>query len=367
MITRFYVHNYRCLENFELPVGQHASSLLFGRNGSGKSTISHAFTLLQSIARGTNRVGKLVQLRDFSRGRADSPMRFEIEATLEGRRYRYHLAFEFPQGFKEPRVLTEQLHCDGQPQYERDRSQVVLSTDRGQAFFLVDWFLVALSIVQERSETDPIAVFKRWLARMLILAPEPGHMSGESTGASLEPERTLSNFGEWFTGLLAHSPEAYTLVVDYLKDVIPDLQSIKNPLVSSESRSLSVQFQSEQAGLSLSFSSLSDGEKCFFVAALVLASTATIGPLFCFWDEPESHLSIAEVRHFVMALRQGFGSSGQLVVTSHSAEAIRAFSAENSFVLSRRSHLEPTQIQRLDTIQRGPGDLINALILGEIG
>lgn len=367
MISRFYVHHFRCLENFDLSIGPHPSSLLIGRNGSGKSTVSHALAILQSIARGTNRVGKLVQLRDFSRGRADSPMRFEIEVTLEGRHYQYLLAFEFPPGFKEPRVMTEQLHCDTEPQYERDRSQVVLGSDKGQSRFQLDWHLVALPIVQERSETDPIAVFKRWLARMLILAPEPGHMSGESAGASLEPERTLANFGEWFTGLLAHSPEAYAQIVGYLKDVIPDLQSIKNPLIGSESRSLSVQFQSEQATLSLAFSNLSDGEKCFFVAALVLASAATIGPLFCFWDEPESHLSIAEVRHFVMALRQGFGSAGQFVMTSHSAEAIRAFSPENSFVLTRRSHLEPTQIQRLETIQRGPGDLINALILGEIG
>lgn len=366
MITRFYVHNFRCLENFDFPLAQHASVLLIGRNGSGKSTVSHALSLLQSIARGTNRVGKLIQLKDFSRGRADSPMRFELEVDLEGRHYHYVLALEFPQGFREPRVLEEHLLCDAQPQYQREYAQVGRGTDKGEARFMVDWHLVALPIVQERDASDPIAVFKRWLSRMLILAPEPGHMSGESMGSSLEPDRTLSNFGDWFTGLIAHSPEAYTQILDYLKDVIPDIQSIKNPLVGTESRSLSVQFQAEQANLSLAFSSLSDGEKCFFVAALVLASRATLGPLFCFWDEPESHLAIDEVRHFVMALRQGFGAGGQFVMTTHNPEAIRSFSAENTYVLKRRNRLEPTQLRLLKTISPEPGDLINALLLGEI-
>jgi hypothetical protein len=53
-------------------------------------------------------------------------------------------------------------------------------------------------------------------------------------------------------------------------------------------------------------------------------------------------------------------------MTSHHPEAIRAFSPENTFVLTRRSHLEPTSLQRLEAVPRRPGDLINALILGEL-
>lgn len=363
MITRFYVHNFRCLENFELPIAKHASALLIGKNGSGKSTVSQALLVLQRIARGTNQVSTLVQFKDF--GRADSPMRFEIEVELERQHYQYMLALEIPTGSKEPRVLDEKLVYDTQTLYLREYFPKEHDTNKSVIRLLKRSF-VALPMVYEGDASDPVAVFKRWLSRMLILAPEPGHMSGESKDSTLEPDRTLSNFGDWFTGLLAHSPEAYVTIVDYLRDVLPDLQSIKNPLVGTDARSLSVQFQAEKADLSLSFSSLSDGEKCFFAAALVLASCKTLGPLFCFWDEPESHLSIAEVRHFVMALRQGFGANGQLVMTSHNPEAIRSFSAENTFVLTRRSHLEPAQIRSLETIQREPGDLINALLLGEI-
>jgi len=98
----------------------------------------------------------------------------------------------------------------------------------------------------------------------------------------------------------------------------------------------------------------------------VLASVNSLGPLFCFWDEPESHLSIREVQHFVIALRQSFRSSGQFVMTSHHPDAILSFSDDTTFVLTRRSHLEPTQIQLPDAKTRGPGSLIDALRLGEL-
>src|SRR5262245_1026707 len=126
MIRRFYVHNFRCLENFELPVGNRPSSLLMGRNGSGKSTVGLALEILQKIARGVSRVGELVSPTDFARRRSDVPIRLEIESTLEGTVYEYILALELPPGFKELRVAEERLAVGGEPVYSRDGAQVTL-------------------------------------------------------------------------------------------------------------------------------------------------------------------------------------------------------------------------------------------------
>ena len=99
VIRRFYVHNFRCLENFELPIADRSSVLLIGKNGAGKTTVGLALEILQRIARGVNRVDDLVKPKDLARGGIDVPMRFEIEVKLGGLNYEYVIAFDFPTGF----------------------------------------------------------------------------------------------------------------------------------------------------------------------------------------------------------------------------------------------------------------------------
>lgn len=134
---------------------------------------------------------------------------------------------------------------------------------------------------------------------------------------------------------------------------MPDLTEIKKLLNSPR---LEVQFSNDQGSMNISFSALSDGEKCFMICALVLAANETYDPLLCFWDEPDNYLALSEVGHFVLALRQAFQSGGQFIATSHNAEAIRCFSDENTLVLDRKSHLEPTIVGPLEEagIRRRP-------------
>ena len=101
------------------------------------------------------------------------------------------------------------------------------------------------------------------------------------------------------------------------------------------------------------------------ICALVLAANDALGPLVCFWDEPDNYLAPSEVGHFVLALRKAFQSGGQFIATSHNSEAIRRFSEENTLVLQRRNHLEPTVVRRLAELQVN-GDLVDALIRGDV-
>ena len=91
MLQRLYVHNYRCLENFELNLKDIPSALLIGKNGSGKSTILKVLEIFQSIGRGITRVDQLISLKDFSNKNID--IKFEIEVLLEESVYRYCLVF----------------------------------------------------------------------------------------------------------------------------------------------------------------------------------------------------------------------------------------------------------------------------------
>ncbi len=303
----------------------------------------------------------------LNRGRADVPVRFEIELELEGSVFGYAIAFEYPNGFKELRVLEEKFTVDGRPVYSRDAADVHLATAGGdkQANFKIDWHLVALPIIQQKLAKDPLAVLKQWLAQMLILHPMPSLISGDSGENTLEPKLDVSDFGAWFSGLVEFAPAAYRKIEEHLKQLMPDFKDIRNATLGKDYRSLLVQFSNDQGVLLLPFAALSDGEKCFMVCAFVLAMNDVFGSTFCFWDEPDNYLALSEVRHFVMALRRAFQTGGQFVATSHNPEAIRSFSDENTLVLFRRSHLDPTQVRPLSEIQVN-GDLVGALIRGDI-
>jgi len=372
MLQRLYVNNFRCLENFELTMKEMSSALLIGKNGVGKSTIAKALEILQSIARGTNRLRdlakepRLIGTKDFAHGKRDVPIRLEIEVLLDNKLYKYVLALDLPENlenFKELRVFEEQFLVAGNPIYSRKAAQVTIhnNAQNKEAQFSVDWHLVAMPIISN----DSVDIFKNWLSQMIILAPIPSLMTGNSYSETLEPKRDGSDIGEWLSGILGRYPAAYREIDKYLRDIMEDFQDFVNEIIGKDLKSLVVRFEKNKATLNVDFQDLSDGEKCFFLCALVLAANKFYGPIFCFWDEPDNYLSLSVVGDFIMSLRRSFKDNGQIVVTSHNPEAIREFSYENTFFLDRKSHLEPTLIRLLSDIDT-TGDLINALICGDI-
>jgi predicted ATPase len=155
----------------------------------------------------------------------------------------------------------------------------------------------------------------------------------------------------------------------YLKQMMPDFLDIKNRSTREEYRNLVVQFSNSEGSMTLPLEELSDAEKCFMICALTIAANDGYGPLLCFWDEPDNFLAPSEVGHSVMALRRAFQDRGQLIVTSHSPEAIRRFSDESTLVLHRNSHLEPTIVRSVEDIRTAgslKGDFVDALLRGDV-
>jgi energy-coupling factor transporter ATP-binding protein EcfA2 len=220
------------LENFELTLADRSSVLLIGKNGSGKTTVGLAFEVIQKIARGVNMVDSLVKPKDFARGRADVPMRFEIEAKLGSQTYEYIIAFDSSPGINALRVFEERLLIDGYPVLMRELAQVHLPRVKkeNEARFPLDWNVAALPLMQEQNVNDPLSIFKQWLARALILRPIPALMTGTSEKETLQPNTQGTDFGAWFSGLLAYAPAAYGKIDHYLKKVMPDFMNIKSPM-----------------------------------------------------------------------------------------------------------------------------------------
>jgi predicted ATPase len=362
MIQELYAHHFKCLQNFRLVLKEKSFSLLLGKNGVGKTTVASALEIFQKIGRGVNRIGQLVCPSDFTRHDTAVPMRFELEVLLGEKSYKYKIAFELPDGFSEARILEEELWLNQQSLYTRKNAEVILNRGNKEVNFLVDWHVVALPIIQ----SDFSQQFQSWLASILILSPIPPLMTGNVNGATLHPNRHVDNFGEWLTGLLTDYPASYTLIDRYIKQVIPDFYDLQNEQIGKNARNITIQFGHEKNDFSIDFNQLSDGEKCFFLCAVVLAMNKNMESLFCFWDEPDNYLSISEIQHFIIELQRNFKTKGQLLIASHHAQTIETFPPEHIIVLDRKSHLEPTLWKWLNEVSDKPKDLISALILNEL-
>jgi predicted ATPase len=364
MIERLYVHNFRCLENFTLDFAGKPSALLIGRNGAGKSTVMHSLMLFQSIARGAGRVGALISGSDFTRHDTSRPMRFEVDVTLTGRRFQYVISFEWPTHFREARILDESVHVDGQSVFTRHQNRVQLA---GGAEFGLDWHIFALPVINERPGEHSIQDLKAYFASMILIAPIPAAMTGFSEEPVNELAMDAGNYASTLRALLGQKPRAYTDFDTYVRGVIPDFSSIENVERGESGTQLVVRFEQKDPprSLAVEFKALSDGEKCFFLSAYLVASAASGSTAFCMWDEPDNHLSLSEVGQFVTSLRKIASRGRQFVATTHHPETIRRFSDETTFVLTRKSHLEPAVPRPLADLPYS-GDLVEALIREEI-
>jgi len=363
MIERLYVHNFRGLDNFTLSLAGHPSALLIGRNGSGKSTVRQCLELFQSIGRrNSRRVHELISPGAFTQHRTDIPMKFEIELVLGRRRFTYAISFDWPETFRAARIVDESLSADGTSVFARHHADVQLA---GGATFGLDWHTVALPVVNVRPDNTALQTVKAFLASMILTAPVPALMAGFSDEPSLELDMHATNLASCLSALLTQKPAVYRNFDTYVRGVITDFFEVEFVPRGESGYQLVVKFGEATDPLSVDFNALSDGEKCFILSAYVVALNSAGSPVFCMWDEPDNHLSLPEVSQFITRLRKMTNQGGQFLATSHHPEAIRRFSDETTFVLTRTGHLAPSVVRPLTELPRD-GDLIGALLRDEI-
>ncbi len=365
MIERLYVHNYRCFENFTLDLKGKSSALVIGRNGAGKSTLGNVLGIFQNVIRGTKRVKEYLDLGDFSHGRREVPIRIEIDVMLGERRFEYKLSFEASEKYGDVRVSEEWLAIQNTVVFTRVGASTTLGAG---GTFGIDIPGAILTVARFPQDAE-VRQFKAFISSLLLLSPIPATMMSYAEEETFELLPDASNFVAWLGANLTRSPSRYAAFEKYLLGVMPDYESFVRSPVGEKGTKLLVHFQHVTTGdrprEPLDFRKFSDGEKCFFLCAAVVAFNRPENPLFCFWDEPDNHLSLPEVGQFVTELRKSTSRHGQFIATSHHPETIRRFSDENTFVFTRNSHLEPTVVRPLTELPYGT-DLVRALVRGEV-
>lgn len=358
MLRRLFVHNLRCLVNFELDLTELPSALIVGRNGVGKSSIIDALEIISSIALGRTSFKEVLPRAIFSNfseeGKAQMkvpPLRFELEAEIgKDVRASYHIEFEWPTTFDEPRVRSEQLAVNGQPVFSRERSDTKFypSEKANATSFPLDWHTSAVSGIQEPHDKHPLRLFKNWLSNVVILRPVPQFMKGVSSS----PTRALSadgrNIADWYRWIVTHDSEQGYKINSYLRQVWPEFKTIRNDQLGPDVFDLHLEFSDGNGDpLRIRLENLSQGEKILFLWATLLAWSETNSYSLCAWDEVADHVALVEIQDFLRGLRNLKGPGMQFLATGHLSEVIRSFAQESTVVLRRSSRTIPTQPPRL--------------------
>lgn len=353
MIRRLYIDNYKCFSNFELRLDKLPCSMIIGANGSGKSTIAEVLSCFSAIGRGNVNINDIIP--QYARSalntdRNSTMITLEIEVGDATRIWQYSICVESV-GMAY-RIMSEKLTCGEAVVF--DRAKLHLSN-----------MVVALAVVaDDNPESRTISDFRSILAAIHVVRPIPQGMGAAVvTGTGHFLEIDASNFSSWLPNIMANDNNAYSAFSDYLKCVFPDFARVSLENTTVEGRAFTVGFKDGSSGaiISLGFDRLSDGEKCQFIAASLVALNAHLENLTVFWDEPDNYITTSEVGYLLPALCNSFHKRGQFIVSSHSREAIVTFGENEIISFRRANHYSPVRQPQTAQEMRESGQFAGSL------
>ena len=219
MLTRLYIHNYKCYQNFEFDLGKIREALIIGANGVGKSTIGHVLWILQRIGRGECQIDELIKINDAFELANNGVVRIEASFEVDSSEYTYGFSLELPSGFKKLRVADERLVYNGETVFSRERAQVVLqSAHGGESRFLLDWHELALPRIFIQEGLTPSAVMRvrEIFSAILILVPNP-----DEVGAAVGDE--AADYLDAILRALSYDGKCAEAVTRTLIEALPEI------------------------------------------------------------------------------------------------------------------------------------------------
>ena len=186
MLTRLYIDNYRCFENFEFkPAGR---QLILGGNGSGKSSFMDALGFLQRfVVEGT----KLLDMSapgEPTRWLNQPTETFELDAKLGDDQYQYRLVLDQPGVPFMADVALETVTCNGELLLETQGAEVRFRRGPEREVTVrerdTDRSALSLAFVQVFPELSKL---KRWLGEMRCFRIDPFAMESRSDGEAAVP------------------------------------------------------------------------------------------------------------------------------------------------------------------------------------
>lgn len=320
MLKHVYIHNFRCLINFEASFSE--LNLLMGNNGAGKSTVFYVLKKIQDLIIEGKKIDAL-----FSRADKTSWLNSNIQTIklkFEGNSgiYDYILEIEYNTDRGLVRIIKEQLHFDGEPLYvfsiEANEEGYPIShaylyndnhTHDGIPI-IADWSRSALSMIEERHDNKKLIWFKEQLEKIYILKIVPSLIKSETREEALLPNIEADNFSSWFRILLQEQRRGIRKLEEELSAIFQTevFFSLDN---SGDAKILRIELGEQKYRLD----ELSDGQKVLIILYTLLTCIAD-DSILCI-DEPENFLALPEIQPWLNFLHDFCDEGGQALLISH--------------------------------------------------
>jgi len=347
MLTRVYVDNFRCMVNFECQLGP--QQLVLGPNGAGKSTLFEVLSLLRDFCihgEAPDRQPLFPRFGGSSRTRwqQDAPEQtFELDVTGNGGTYNLRLVMDSWGNPERPRVVKEEVKFDGKPIFRFEKGEVHLYDDYAveKVTYPFDWHRSALATITERKDNFKLLYFKKWLAGLLYVQPDPWTMLGIASQESDRPDQHLANFADWYRHLRQET-EDYEYIRD-LCEVIEGFVSMRLEVAGEGRREIKVRMAGaeNEKGRKLeteyTLGELSEGQRVLIGLYAVLHFALKPGATICF-DEPDNFIALREVQPWltkVLDRAEDDESGAQVLIVSHHPELLNRMAFKEGLLFDR--------------------------------
>lgn len=360
MLSRIYIDNYRCFQNFEFR--PQAMQLILGDNGSGKSYFLSALRCIRDFAAVGSKADFIFTSETRTRWQTLREQTFELEVQGEGGTYLYTLKIDGQDEEHPARVLTESLQFEGKPLMLFAEEHVSLFDDSSTR--TIDYPFEAdrsaLASLGLKRAGARIAWFKQWLYYLYCIQIVPSQIGAEGKEEEDYPEDDLKNFAAWYSHIVNEKTRLLFELNQSLRNVLDGFYSLdlrKTGRTARELRATFSQKPGESNGarknpsIEFTLDELSDGQKALI--ALYTLLHCVVGPqtTICI-DEPDNFLALPEIQPWLLELTDRVDEvRGQAILISHHPELINLLAPEHGVIFSRTG-LGPVRVEpyRADTI-----------------
>jgi len=230
---------------------------------------------------------------------------------------------------------------DGAPLFTYEGRKALLYTDLGDAGtpFPADPRRSFLSILEERSDSQRLTWFKRFLGNVWILHLDPSRMTSLSKKEARWIERDGSNLASWYQRLPGEDPGAIDALRSDMSEVIDGLQYFRLVSAGGAAKELFATLAkgdgSRPQTYDVSLEELSPGQRQLFALYAILHVAASQARVLCF-DDPDNFVALREIQPWLQKISDLAQENGsQVMLISHHPEVIDYLAASSAFRFER--------------------------------